>query len=162
MHFNLEVKLIIKQKLLKRAVDHHSVAALNFIKELIECEIVIIRDTILSLSLSNQCSIFPRSDSNTPQQRNYYWTGDDIELVEVVESMLLLGSVNNGNVTKKEFYEYVGKMLNVDLSYHNKILSDIKGRKDDLSKIDRRIRYFPKMLQALADKLQKLDMKDKV
>ncbi len=36
----------------------------------------------------------------------YQWTGDQREIVEVI---LLLGSINNGNATKSEFFKFIVK-----------------------------------------------------
>lgn len=92
-------------------------------------------------------------------EKNFEWTGSRTELVEVVEAILLLKSVNYGNITKREFYAYVGEVLNVDLSNHCKILSDMRNRKDDFSCEDRRIRYLPRMMEALSEKFKFLDNK---
>ncbi len=159
MYFNVEVKQIIKLKLSKSIDNHHSVTALNFIKDIIECEIEIIKDALTHNAIKNRCSLSKNSKSDKPESKSYFWTSGDIDLVEVVESMLLLGSINNGNVTKKEFYKYVGKMPNVDLSQHNKTLHDIRYRKDDFSEIDKRVRFIPQMQQALSNKLKYLDGK---
>ncbi len=153
MHFNVEIRQIVKVISAKMEIeDHHSIYALNFISDILECEIRILRDMLKRMPLD-------KAPNDFKQDKIYEWTGDHIELVEIVESILLMRNINSGNVTKCEFYAYVGKVLNIDLSNHNKILGDIRSRKDDFSNIDRRIHHLPRMIEALAEKLKLLDRK---
>ncbi len=153
MHFNVEIRQIVKVISAKMEIeDHHSIYALNFISDILECEIRILRDMLKRIPLD-------KAPNDFKQDKIYEWTGDHIELVEIVESILLMRNINSGNVTKCEFYAYVGKVLNIDLSNHNKILGDMRSRKDDFSNIDRRIHHLPRMIEALAEKLKLLDRK---
>ncbi len=153
MHFNVEIRQIVKVISAKMEIeDHHSIYVLNFISDILECEIRILRDMLKRMPLD-------KAPNDFKQDKIYEWTGDHIELVEIVESILLMRNINSGNVTKREFYAYVGKVLNIDLSNHNKILGDMRSRKDDFSNIDRRIHHLPRMIEALAEKLKLLDRK---
>lgn len=111
-----------------------------------------------------QCNVSFIEDSNSAidnngVESNFKWTGSKSEIVEVVESILLIGNINNGNVSKKEFYEFIGNLLQVDLSNHNNILDSISRRKDDLSCDDRRIRFLPKLTNVISQRLQERDSK---
>lgn len=153
MRFNVEVQQIVKSISIKMEVkDHHSIYALNFISDILECEIRILRDMLKRIPLD-------KNPNDFKQAKIFEWTGDHIELVEIVESILLMRNINSGNVTKCEFYAYVGKVLNINLSNHNKILGDIRERKDDFSNVDKRIHHLPRMIEALAEKLKLLDRK---
>ncbi len=91
----------------------------------------------------------------------YKWTGTKSELVEVIESILLIGSINNGNVAKKDLYEFIGNVFQVDLSNHNNILDHIYNRKDDMTSYDRRLKYLNKLSRVLSQKLQDRDRKER-
>lgn len=161
MYFNVEVKQLIDMKLENEIDGHHSISALKFIAAILDCEITILRDCIECLPKNCNLMESVKLPKNPKSAKLYRWTGDSIEIVEVVEAMLLLGSINNGNVTKREFFAYISDVLNVDLSNHNKILYDLRYRNDDFSVDDNRIRYLHKMIVALSRKLKQLDNKNK-
>lgn len=139
----------------KKVNNHHSIFVLKFITSIIEVEIDILKEIIQN---NSEIAAACKKDKN---DKLYKWTGTKREIVELIESVLLLGSINNGNVTKSEFFEFIGKILNVNLSNHNKILDDILTRNDDFEIEDKRIKYLPMMCIALSKKLQQLDRKRK-
>lgn len=116
----------------------------SILKRRIRCDVRLIADTKDALM-----------ELGTP----YKWTGSKSEIIEVIEAILLVGSINNGDVAKKDFYEFIGKVLQIDLSNHNNILDHIYKRKDYLSNNDKRIKYLQKLTNAIARKLQERDYK---
>ncbi len=132
-------------RVLNNSVDGDSQAINNSIlKQRIKCDVRLVSDS----PINNSSSLSP-----------FKWTGSKSEIVEVIEAMLLIGSINDGNVTKKEFYEFIGNALQVDLSNHNNILDHIYNRKDDVGAADKRVKYLNKLTNAISRKLQERDSK---
>lgn len=135
-------------RMINSGIDNNSKASLGIdnklLKQRVRCDIRIISD-------NNE----GRAITNSP----YKWTGSKSEIIEVIEGILLLGSINDGNVVKKEFYDFIGKALHVDLSNHNNILDHIYNRKDDVSDIDRRVHYLYKLINTISRKLQERDQR---
>ncbi len=92
-------------------------------------------------------------------QSNYNWTSNPIDLVEVVESLLQLGCINNGDVIKNDFYEFVGHIFNVNLTRHSGKMYKICNRPDSANIPNKRIHFLPKMLAALSERIADLDEK---
>ena len=89
----------------------------------------------------------------------FKWTAQPIDLVELVDSMIQLGCINNGDVKRKEFYEFIGSALNIDMSSHSVKLNKIVGRSYNPNNPNERIHFIPKLLEAFIERLKKLDNK---
>lgn len=82
-----------------------------------------------------------------------YWTGKNIELVENLYAWYFSKSVNHGKATIKDLVEFIGLVLNIDLSKDvYKYYSELQQRKIDQTK-------FLDYLKAVL--IQKLDEKNK-
>ncbi len=116
----------------------------SLLKRRVKCDIRLVDDNRKS------CSIV-----DSP----YKWTGSKSEIVELVEAILLVGSINDGRVVKKELYEFIGNIFAVDLSNHNNILDHIYNRKDTIGTTEGRVRYISNLMNAITVKLQSRDCK---
>lgn len=82
-----------------------------------------------------------------------YWTGKNIELVENLYAWYFSKSVNHGKATIKDLVEFIGLVLNIDLTKDvYKYFSELQQRKIDQTK-------FLDYLKAVL--IQKLDEKNK-
>lgn len=90
--------------------------------------------------------------SNFRDPVNYTWSGNKIDLVELIYALKHTGVINNGNVDVKELAANLGKVFNIDLEDNiYRIYQDIKSRKN----------VRTKFLNKLADNLnQKLEEED--
>ena len=57
------------------------------------------------------------------------WTGKNIELNELGNALFETGSFNDGKATKKEIFDYLGKVFEVKLGNHNRVFHDVINRK---------------------------------
>lgn len=89
----------------------------------------------------------------------FQWTAQPIDLVELIDSIIHLGCINNGNVKRKEFYEFIGSALNIDMRSHSVKLNKIAGRSYNPNNPNDRIHFLPKLLASLIDRLNELDDK---
>ena len=92
-------------------------------------------------------------NGNTLPKSPLYWTGKKIELVENLYAWYFSKSVNHGKATIKDLVEFIGLVLNIDLSKDvYKYYSELQQRKIDQTK-------FLDYLKAVL--IQKLDEKNK-
>lgn len=98
-------------------------------------------------------------DSEASLVDSYKWTDNKSDLIEVLQAIILLGSINEGKVKKNDFIVFIGKQLNVNLQNHNGLLNDILNRFDNPDDQYSRIYYLKRMIDALQQKLEALDKK---
>ncbi len=106
-----------------------------------------------------KCNVTLINEDSGVVASQYKWTGTKSEIVELVEAILLVGSINDGKVVKKELYEFIGNIFSVDLSNHNNILDHIYNRKDTIGTTEGRVRYISNLLNAITVKLKSRDYK---
>lgn len=99
----------------------------------------------------------PVLDPQIAGNSEFTWTDNKTHLVEIIESILRLRSINNGKVVKSDFMRHMGNALNIDLKNHSSLLNDILNRYDDPDTQNARIFYIKNMYDALSDKLEYLD-----
>jgi hypothetical protein len=104
-------------------------------------------------------SIERKKQETTSATECFTWTDSKSDLVEILQSILQLESINKGNVKKGDFILYMGSVLNIDLSNHNSLFNDILSRYDDPNESDSRLRYLRRLVKALSGKLIQLDRK---
>ncbi len=133
---------------------------LDFICRLLELEINIIEQKI-EKNHSHYAAIdeVERAGEKYYPPTSFKWTAQPIDLVELVDSIIHLGCINNGNVTRKDFYEFIGSALNVDVKNHRGKLHKISIRSYNPNKSNERIHFLPKLIEALAERLKELDNK---
>lgn len=90
---------------------------------------------------------------------NFKWTAQPIDLVELVDSLICFGCINEGDVIRKDFYEFIGSALDVDVKNHSVKLYKICNRSRNPQKPNDRIHFLPKLIDALAQRLKELDIK---
>lgn len=122
--------------------------------ELLEFEI-----TLLDKELSGIYKIDTTPKINPTFKSEYIWTGKKCDLIEVLQGVLLLGSINKGVVKQGEFIRFIGQTLNVDLNNSSDILNNILNRQENPNQDNSRIRYLRRMIDAFDEKLQQLDSK---
>jgi len=89
----------------------------------------------------------------------FHWTAQPIDLVELIDSIISMGCINNGEVVRKEVYEFIGCALNIDMSNHRGKLNKICGRSVVYNDPHSRIHFIPKLLEAFTLRLEELDKK---
>ena len=146
----------------KKAIDtaHPSLQLLEFICSLIKIEIDIIEQKI-----RNRAEHYAAIDEVERAGERYYpptifkWTAQPIDLVELVDSIIHLGCINNGDVTRKDFYEFIGSALNVDMKNHRGKLNKTSSRSYNPKRPDERIHFLHRLLDAFRERLRELDEK---
>jgi hypothetical protein len=90
--------------------------------------------------------------ANLHEPLNYSWSGNKIDLVELIYALKQAKLINNGNVDVKELAKHVGEIFNIELEDNiYRIFQDIKLRKT----------VRTKFINRLADNLnQKLNEED--
>lgn len=118
---------------------------------------------VIGNKISNSPHIYDKLDEIEEPipllQSDFKWTTHPIHLVEIIESILELKCINNGDVLNDEFYSFVGKVLNVNLSKHSGKLYKIRHRGEDINGSKDRIRFITMMHQALSNRMEVLDNK---
>lgn len=136
---------------------HGSVSQIiEFIIDFLDLEIDIIDKRIKYPDLQRKHQTI---DSKVSAVDSYKWTDNKSDLIEVLQAIVLLGSINEGKVKKNDFIVFIGKQLNVNLQNHNGLLNDILNRFDNPDDKYSRIYYLKRMIDALQQKLEALDKK---
>lgn len=147
---------------MKKKEHNERVATIRFMIEYLEVEIGIINQKIaLNPQLYDKLDNEITATMNSCSVSNYKWTANPIYLVEVVESLLQLGCINKGDVVKRDFYEFVGQIFNVNLTRHSAKMNKICNRPDNVDIPYKQIHFLPKMLNALSQRIAELDEKQK-
>jgi hypothetical protein len=82
------------------------------------------------------------------------WTGNVIDLVELVYAIHASGYTNNGKTSLKELFTVMGEVFDIEVKKFYRSFKDIKNRvKGD------RTRFLDELKQALTDKMEKSDRK---
>ncbi len=87
------------------------------------------------------------------------WTDPAVFLFEVIEAILILKSVNHGNVKKGELMDHFGNLFNINLSGHKDLLTTIQRRSELPNEEYPRIVYLKRMIEALDVKIKELENK---
>ncbi|KQS36832.1 hypothetical protein ASG14_07280 [Pedobacter sp. Leaf194] len=80
------------------------------------------------------------------------WTGEAVNMVELVYGVYETGQVNGGKISLSELMEFFGQALPVNISGYFKRFADIKRRKS-MSKT----RYLDEMQQLVAKRIEDSD-----
>ena len=87
---------------------------------------------------------------------SYKWTGNAIELVELVYRLHEIGCVNNGEIPIHELAAFVGVLLDVDIRDCYSAYTDMKHRKNES-----RTYFLDKMRDRLNKRMQQDDEKER-
>lgn len=87
---------------------------------------------------------------------SYKWTGNAIELVELVYGLHEMGCVNNGETPIHELATFVGALLDVDIRDCYSAYTDMKHRKNES-----RTYFLDKMRDRLNERMQQDDEKER-
>ena len=72
--------------------------------------------------------LYPSADREKPQKA-LNWTGDKINLIEIAYGIYDTAQINNGDVDIIDIISSLEELLNVNLSRHYRIFSEMKNRK---------------------------------
>jgi hypothetical protein len=80
------------------------------------------------------------------------WTGNKIDLVELVYALHSINCINNGNIDIKEITEALSKLFNIELDDYYRTYQDIRMRKTE------RTKFLDKLKQSLQNRLDDSDI----
>lgn len=160
-YFKLRVKNLLKRhfKTINEAdFELQIMGSVEYLLDFLDLELCVL-DTKTKFPSASAVANYLEPVMN-PQITNtseFTWTDNKTHLIEIIESILHLRSINNGRVVKSDFMRHIGSALNIDLKNHSSLLNDILNRYDDLDTQNARIYYIKNMSDALSDKLENLD-----
>lgn len=157
-YFRLKLKQLLTKHHNVEGVNNYAFQPIEFIIDFLDLEIDIIDKRIRYPDFKE---LRFEHKNNSPENSIYKWTDRKSDLIEVLQGITLLGSINDGNIKKSDFIIYMGKQLNVNLQNHYGLFNDILNRYEDPNKKYARIYYLRKMIEALQYKLEALDNKQK-
>ena len=80
------------------------------------------------------------------------WTGNKIDLVELIYAWERVGCFNHGNVNIKEIVDYIQVVFNIDLCDYYGTFREMRNRVD-------RTTFLDKLIKALKDRMDEVDRK---
>lgn len=86
------------------------------------------------------------------KQRGMEWTGEGVNIVELIYGLYETGQINHGKASLAELMDYFGQVLQINLSKYFKRFSDIKARKS-MSKT----RFLDEMTQKVNKRIEDSD-----
>lgn len=86
------------------------------------------------------------------KSKNLVWTGDVVNIVELIYGVYETGQVNDGKASLAELMDYFGQALQINLTKYFKRFSDIKRRKS-MSKT----RFLDEMTQKVNQRIEDSD-----
>lgn len=159
-YFRLEVNNLIRNYFkVKNAADFEQqiLGSVEYLLDFLDLELGIL-DTKAKFPAAAS-----KKDTNTKftveegVKSDYTWTDNKTDLIEILQGILLLKSINNGKVKKSDFVLYMGEVFNIDLKNHSGLFNDILNRYDDPDLPHSRISYLRQMVDALSNRLKELD-----
>lgn len=161
-YFRLQVKHLLQNYFKTKnpiEFEHQIMGSVEYLIDFLDMELGIL-DTKTKFPAA---AIINDIEGNTPSGKkiksDFTWTDNKTDLIEILQSILLLRSINGGKVKKNEFILFMGDVLNVDLRNHTGLFNDILNRYDDPNKSNSRIYYLRQMVEALSMRLKELDEK---
>lgn len=96
---------------------------------------------------------------NTPHETRFRWTGNLVELVEVIYALDELHCINDGELSINELFMFFGRSFGMDMkeSYCYNAYADMKRRKNDS-----RTYFLDKMRERLNLRMQRDDEKERM
>jgi hypothetical protein len=70
------------------------------------------------------------------------WTGNKIDLVELIYAWETAGCFNHGHVTIKEIVDYIEIVFNIDLNGYYRMFIDMRNRADRTAFLDKLINFL--------------------
>lgn len=159
-YFRLQVKNLLRNHFkTKDAVEfeHQIMGSMEYLLDFLDMELSILETKTKFPSAASIKTIGEHSPPDKKLKSDFTWTDSKSDLIEILQSILLLRSINRGKVKKNEFIIFMGDALNVNLRNHTGLFNDILNRYDDPNKPHSRIYYLRQMLDALSMRLKELD-----
>lgn len=94
-------------------------------------------------------------ENKSKPQKAMKWTGEKVNLIELVHALFLKKQVNNGKMGIHEFFELIGTCFDIDLGIPKRGFDDLKVRKR-ISKTN----FIDSMREALLKKMEDEDAYD--
>lgn len=159
-YFRLQVKHLLHNHFkTKDAVEfeHQIMGSMEYLIDFLDMELGLLDTKAKFPATTTTNDAKSVSIADKKEKSDFTWTDSKSDLIEILHSILLLRSINNGKVKKSDFILFMGEVFNVDLKNHSGLFNDILNRYDDPQQQYSRLYYLRQMVDALSMRLKELD-----